>query len=303
MPRAGAAGLTGQATPAALVAMVEEYIAEHPAAAILEDGRVLFDMRSAKYSIAETHGRCVLQLWSEERNLVRTVVDAQPRAGSLRLLTRRMGAPKPVALELVPACERRTPTARDTARRQYLRQLERVIERAFPEWKADGLRTATDLEHSFGPAYVRGHLLSGTKAEALIGVGADESSATVDGVLTLGLLWLDYCREHSVGKRAGANRHFGGLKVIVPQGMGRTTAERMVWLNHSTASYQLFELDERSDEITEVDFRDIGNVESRLVHAFDVSAALERARAGIDRVMALVPPPSRGRVEVRARRS
>jgi hypothetical protein len=228
MPRAGAAGTTGEAVPAAaLVAMVEEYIAEHPAAAILEDGRVLFDMRFAKYSIAESHGRCVLQLWSEERNLVRTVVNAQPRAGSLRLLTRRMGAPKPVALELVPTCERRTPTARDTARRQYLRLLERVMERAFPEWKVDGLRAATDLEHSFGPAYVRGCLLSGTKAEALIGVGAEESSAMVDGVLTLGLLWLDYCREHSVGKRAGAPRHYGRLKVIMPQGMGRTTAERM----------------------------------------------------------------------------
>lgn len=114
---------------------METYVAEHPAAAILEDGRVLFDMRFAKYSIAESHGRCVLQLWSEERNLVRTVVDAQARAGSLRLITRRMGAPKPTALEVVAACDRRTPTVRDTARRQYLRLLERVVQRAFPSGK------------------------------------------------------------------------------------------------------------------------------------------------------------------------
>jgi hypothetical protein len=291
----------GGPAPATLAAMIEAYVAEHPAAAILEDGRVLFDLRIAKYSIADSHGRCVLQLWSEERNVVRTVVDAQPRAGSLRLMTRRMGAPKPIALEIVPTCDRRTPTVRDTARKQYLRLLKRVMLREFPEWKVDGLRAATDLEHSFGPAYVRGHLLRGTRAEALIGVGADESSAMVDGVLTLGLLWLDYCREHSATRRSGGDRHFGGLKVIVPQGMWRTTAERMAWLNHGAAAFQLFELDERSEELTEIDFRDSGNLQSRLSHAFDVTAALERAQSGVDRVLALVPSAARARVEVRAR--
>jgi hypothetical protein len=37
---------------------------------------VLFDMRFAHYAVSEQHGRCLLQLWSEERNLVRTVVEA-----------------------------------------------------------------------------------------------------------------------------------------------------------------------------------------------------------------------------------
>jgi len=286
--------------PAALAAMVEAYIAEHPAAAILEDGRVLFDMRTARYSVAESHGRCVLQLWSEERNLVRSVVSAQRRAGCLRMMTRRMGTPKPVAIEVVPNADRRTPTARDASRRQYLRRLERVLLRAFPEWKPDGFRAATDLEHSFGPAYVRGHLLRGTAAEAVIGVGADESSAMVDGVLTLGLLWLNFCREQSLQKRRG-NRHYGELKVVVPYGAAQTTAERMVWLHHGTAQFRLFTLDERSEELVEVDFRDIGNVESRLAFAFDLPAALQRAEAGIERVMALVPAAARGRVEMRAR--
>ena len=280
--------------------MIEAYLTEHPAAAVLEDGRVLFDMRAARYSVAESHGRCLLQFWSEERNIVRTVVAVQHRASCLRLMTRRMGAAKPVALELVPTPDRRTPTARDTSRRHYLRRLERVLQRAFPDWKPDGLRAATDLEHSFGPAYARGHLLRGTAAEAVIGVGQDESPAMIDGVLTLGLLWLDYCREHSL-KQSGASRHYGGLKVIVPAGAARTTAERMVWLNHGLAAFQLFTLDERSEELTEVDFRDAGNVKSRLVHAFDVTAALDRAQSGVERVLALIPAAARGRVEARAR--
>ncbi len=287
-----------ESTPSAgqLTRYIEEYLALHPAAAVLEDGRVLFDMRIARYAVSEQHGRCLLQLWSEERNLMRAVIDVQQRAHSLRLLTRRMGVAKPQALELVPTSDRRTPTARDAARRNYQRLLDRVLTRAFIGSKVDGLRSAMDLEHSFGPAYVRGRLLRGTAADAVIGVSEAESSSTIDGILTLGILWLDYCREH-----AGGRRHFGGLKIAVPPGAWRTTAERIAWLNHSVADFQLFTLDERSEEFAPIDFRDTGNLQSHLVHAFSAAAAVERCQAGIDRLLELVPPAAKDRVEIRPR--
>jgi hypothetical protein len=153
-----------------------------------------------------------------------------------------------------------------------------------------------DLEHSFGPAYVRGRLLKGTAAEAVIGVSEAESASTIDGVLTLGILWLDHCRQHG-----DSRRHFGGLKVVVPAAAWRTTAERMAWLNHAAADFQLFTLDERSEELAQVDFRDTGNLDSRLVHAFSSAAAIERAQDGVARLMALVPPAARERVELRPR--
>jgi hypothetical protein len=220
---------------------IEDYLSDHPAAAVLEDGRVLFDMRTARYSVSEKHGRCLLQLWSEERNLIRTVVELQERTHCLRLITRRMGTAKPQALEFIANQDRRTPSAREGARKNYQHVLERAITRSFVGFKADGLRSAMDLEHSFGPAYVRGRLLKGTAAEAVIGVSAAESGAVADGILTLGILWLDHCRQ-----RGGGRRHFGGLKVIVPAGAWRTTAERMAWLNHSAAQFELFTLDERT---------------------------------------------------------
>src|ERR1035441_8471189 len=96
---AGAESASPQPEVARLVQAIEAYLADHPAAAVLEDGRVLFDMRSARYAVSEQHGRCLLQLWSEERNLVRTVVEFKERAQCLRLMTRRMGAAKPQALE------------------------------------------------------------------------------------------------------------------------------------------------------------------------------------------------------------
>jgi hypothetical protein len=290
------AGPIVDVTPAARLAQqIEEYLLRHPAAAFLEDGRVLFDMRTTRYSTKDSHGRCLLELWSDERNLVRTVVEVHERATGLRVMTRRMGATRPQALELVASSDRRTPTARDAARRNYQRLLERVLTRQFIGAKVDGLRSAMDLEHSFGPAYVRGRLLKGAAADAVIGVGRCESGAMVDGILTLGVLWLDYCRQ-----KADARRHFGGLKVIVPAGSWRTTAERMAWLNHAAANFELYTLDERSEELIQVDFNDTGNLESRLMHAFSVEAAIERCKAGIDRLMELVPEGAQQRVELRA---
>jgi hypothetical protein len=282
--------------PGELVRRIEEYLSEHPSAAVLEDGRVVFDMRTARYSATESHGRCLLQLWSEERNVMRTVVSVQPRAQCLRIMTRRMGAPKPQLLEFSPTGDRRTPSARDTTRRNYQKLLQRVLEREFIGSKVDGMRSAMDLEHSFGPAYTRGRLVKGTAARAVIGVNAAEPGATVDGVLTLGILWLEFCRQ-----RTEARRHVGGLMVIVPPGAWRTTAERMLWLNHAAADFQLFTLDERSEELAPVDFRDAGNLQSRLVHAFRNQSAIERCRAALDRFLALVPAGARPRIEIMAR--
>ncbi len=298
MVPARASGKAGaeNVSPGLLAEEIEDYLAEHGAAAVLEEGRIIFDMRRARYSVTQSHGRCVLQFWSEERNLIRSVVGVESRAQCLRLMTRRMGAAKPQALELVPSSDRRTPSARETARRTYQRVLERAMTRAFTGAKVDGLSSAMDLEHSFGPAYVRARLVRGTTADAVIGVGEAESPTVVDGVLTLGVLWLDYCRLHSEGRR-----HVGGLKVVVPAGTWRTTAERMAWLNPEAAGFELYSLDERREELTPIDFRDTGNIESRLVHAFSAEAAIERCRAGIDRLMTLAPEGASTRTDIHPR--
>jgi hypothetical protein len=260
-------------SPSELAQTIEEYLADHPAAAVLEDGRVLFDMRTARYAVSEQHGRCLLQLWSEERNLMRTVVEVQERAQCLRLATRRMGAAKPQTLELVPTSDRRTPTAREAARRNYQRLLERVLTRQLHRLQGGRPALGDGPGAQLWPGLCARALLRGTAADAVIGVSEAESASMVDGVLTLGILWLDHCRQHGDGRR-----HFGGLKVIVPAGAWRTTAERMAWLNHAAADFQLFTLDERSEELVAVDFRDTGNLDSRLVHAFSAARPSSAAR-------------------------
>lgn len=278
---------------------LESFLAEHPGAAVLEDGRVLFDMREAHYALSAEHGRCVLQLWSEERNIVRTVIGLDVRKDALRLQVRRFGQTRPQMLHLLADRDQRTPSTRAAIRSRYLKQLEHMLPRTFGDWKIGALRGSMDLEHSFGPAYARGLLIRGQSAWALIAVNGEESQATIDGILTLGLLWLSRCRERAEGARNGQVRHVEGLRVIVPEGCGAVTQSRMGWLDTAQAKWELYECDAHGDELLPVEIGRNGNLEMRLVQSFDSTAALERLQAGIAEVMALLPAGARERVEQR----
>src|ERR1700745_77165 len=193
---------------------LESFLAEHSGAAVLEDGRVLFDMLEARYALSAEHGRCVLQWWSDDRNIVRTVTGLDVRKDALRLQVRRFGQTRPQILHLLADRDQRTPSTRAAIRPRYLKQLEHVLLRGFGDWKIETLSSSMDLEHSFGPAYARGLLARGQSAWALIAVNAEESQATIDGILTLGLLWLNRCRDRAQrstsGKGGGGHKHVGG---------------------------------------------------------------------------------------------
>ena len=278
---------------------LESFLAVHPGAAVLEDGRLLFDMREARYALSAEHGRCVLQLWSEERNIVRTVTGLDVRRDALRLQVRRFGQARPQMLHLLADRDQRTPSTRAAIRSRYLKQLEHLLPRAFGDWKIEALRGSMDLEHSFGPAYARGLLIRGQSAWALIAVNAEESQATIDGILTLGLVWLTRCRERARNSRSGHERHVEGLRVIVPEGHAAMTQSRMGWLDGSQAKWELYECDARADELQELGIGRNGNLEMRLVRNFDSTAVLERLQAAIAQVLALVPDAARERVQRR----
>lgn len=55
-------GVSEAASAGKLARSVEEYLAQHPAAALLGDRRMIFDLRRARYSVGESHGRCLRPL-------------------------------------------------------------------------------------------------------------------------------------------------------------------------------------------------------------------------------------------------
>ncbi len=287
--------VTPALAPAALQASLERFFADNPRACVVEDGVVLFDMALARWSVDSTGGRCVLQLWSEERTLSRTILTLQERSGGLRLEARRFGQTRPQVLRVAPDRDQRTPSARVTGRKQYLRLLARVLERHFPEWPLVELTGAADLEHSFGPSYARGILQRGQSAWAVVAIHGDESQSAVDGVLTIAILWLEQCRE-----RGGGRRLVEGVKLIAPAGMDGTLRERLAWMHSEAAKWELWTLDAAREQLEPRDGPDSGNMHSRLVHAFRPESVLERFSASRERVLGLVPAEGRGRVEVLA---
>jgi hypothetical protein len=284
--------LPEEQSPETIAAAIEEFLSLHPQSVVLEDGRVVFDMRTAKYSLSSEHGRCTLQLWSEDANFVRRVIAKRLREGILRLSVLRFGQTKPQSLEILANRDRRTPSERESVRVKYLRVLERVLQRAFPEWKLDGLSSAMDLERSFGPAYARGRLVQGQRAWVVVAVNPQETQATIDGALTVGILWLDRCRATGDGRRV-----WQGLKVIVPRGAAALAASRMTWLNDRAAQWELWELDDATEELTQRDLQDHGNIATHIVHAPNHATVHERFGEAARQVMALVPEGSRADVE------
>ena len=263
---------------------VEDFLVSARDAVIIEDGAVVFDLAQSKYSISGERNKCLLHLWSSERNLVRRVLDAEVKNEILRLAVQRLGQTKPTKLEICRERDRRTPTAKRAARVAYQRVLQRVLLRRFAGFTVDRLSTSMDLERSFGPVYARGLLHRGQSAFVVLGVNGQETRGSIDAALTFGILWLDACRVAKAGKFI-----VEGLKLFLPPGTSALTRERMAHLNPVAAKWQLYELEERDDNLKELDISDCGNVATRLVHSTDELAAQERFAAAILRVHDLMP--------------
>ncbi len=272
-------------TPEAIADAIRQHLAAHPASVLLEDGAVLFDLATARCTLESRAAACVLHLWSDERNLVRRIVAANPRGPVLRLTAMRFGQARTHSLELAPARGVRSIGTREARRRRFVAEITRLLERAFPDDRPSGLRSATDLERSFGPAFCRGSLVHGREAWAIVAVDAEESQTTIDGILSIGLLWLEHLREQHAGRRL-----YRGLRLLLPDGTAATTLSRLRWLRRDATLFELYTLNRRTQELTLCDPDDGGNQQTRLQHAPDLDATHDRLGPAIAKVVALLPP-------------
>jgi hypothetical protein len=141
-----------------------------------------------------------------------------------------------------------------------------------------------DLEHSFSPVYTRALVRQGNSAFAVLGVNATETQSSIDAALGFGILWLEASR-----RICPAWIVIEGLRLFVPPGTSAVLQQRMANLNRDLAKWELYELDERSEQLTPVDTSDAGTIATRLVHAPEEPAVLQRFAASIAQVLAVVP--------------
>jgi len=271
-------------TPEILTRTVQDFLNEAASAVVLEDGAVAFDLEQAKYSISGEYNKCLLHLWSPERNTVRRVLDAEVKSGTLRLFVQKLGQARPSKLEICRERDRRSPSTKKAARLAYQHKLRRAVERHWPGLAITQLTTGTNLEKSFGPIYTRGMLRQGQSAFALLGVNAEETQASIDAALTFGIVWLDVCREGRAAKFL-----VEGLKLVVPRGSSALVRERMANLNPQAAKWGLYEFDEHDGALVAIDCADRGNVATRMVHTPDELAVRVRFAEAIAKIETLLP--------------
>ena len=270
--------LTSAIAPDALSKMLESFLADNPHAVALENGELLFDFSTARYSVSG-EGKCVLHIWSEERNAVRRVLNAELKPGLLRLSVLRFGQSQPTILEICADRDQRSATALRAIRSRYKQVFERVLLREFPGYKLEAISNRADLEHSCSPVYARGVLRQGQLAFAILGVSAEETQPSIDAALSFGILWMHRQREQL------ANRvHLAGLKLFAPAGRSEMLRQRMAHLDRDAAKWQLYELDERAETCAPLDCEDSGNIVTRLVRAVDGDAARARFAGSIGRI-------------------
>jgi hypothetical protein len=271
-------------TSQTLASTLEGFLSGSSNAVVIEDGSVVFDLGQAKYSISGESNKCLLHLWSPERNVVRRVLDVENKGETLRVTVQRMGQARPTKLDICRERDPRTGSAKRAARVSYQRVLERVLRKTFPDLTIVQLSTSMDLEKSFGPVYARGLVKRGQSGFAVLGVNRQELQSSIDAALTFGILWLDVCRQAQAGKLV-----VEGLKLFLPDGCSAVVRERMARLNPVAAKWQLYELEERGEDLKRLEISDQGNISTRLVRCPDETEIHARFSAPVALVKALMP--------------
>jgi len=267
---------------------------------VREDGEWLAELSGLRCEVRREGKYPLIHLWSEECNLVRRVLCIAERSlDHISLEVQRFGRSKPGRLEFVCA-EAPRPAGR-LAREKFRARFRQILTERFPDERVESLTTSPDLEHSFSASYARGVLQRGQQAWAVMGVSASEGPATIDAILSFGLLWLHWTREHA--DRRGVE----GLRLVLPEGAGATTVHRLQALGPS-ANVELYELQESTWGLRRIDPRDAGNVATWLTPRREVEETLADARDFIQRIRALareaidaVVPPGTREVAVRFR--
>ena len=222
----------------------------------MEAGEESIALSGDNFALDDRGSGLLLQAWDERRNLVRRVVgiDAETR-GTLALRIERFGK-KPGTVKLVDlargAGER---LELHGTRLEFREKLRRFLRRQFPASKIVELSTEANLEESLSPAYARAMIREGATAWAAIGAGPESLHA--DGILSFGLIWLDYLR------RREPRLTVRGLILLLPAGQEKTTCLRLRHLNTEVAQYRAFAYREDGFECA-LDISDYGNLDTHL---------------------------------------
>jgi hypothetical protein len=175
----------------------------------MEAGDDPYPITRDTFVVSTRSGRITIECWDQKRNLVRRVRSVKlERRGRIELEIEKFGAPSGAVtlVDLADAFNR--DASRRGARLKYREYFRRSLRRQLPEWRIAELSTEPDLQHTLSPAYPRAFLRKGSAG--LAAIGAADDALSPEGVLSFGLIWLDYLRKRE------RQISIEGLAIFVP---------------------------------------------------------------------------------------
>src|SRR5579864_7937282 len=211
---------------------IEAFVSGSLEPVVLEPGEPFIPILKDHYAIEQRGQRLTMQVWDDQRNLVRRILRIeQQQRGRLTLAVEKFARRE----GLIDLVDRARPATRDLQRKSsrmvFRERLRLFLSREFPEWKIAELSSEANLEHSLSPAFPRAFLRRGTRGWAAIGAGPEVEN--VGAALAFGLIWLDYLRQR---ERKVA---IEGLAIVVPAGKASPISLRLPFLDHGTAKFEL----------------------------------------------------------------
>ena len=247
---------------------------------VRENGEWLAALDGMRYEVRRHGEATLLHLWSARQSLVRRVlaVTAESRE-SIVIEVARFGHARPSRLEIVAASGK--PKGR-VAREQFRDRLRALLADQFPDEVVDSLVTSPDLHHSLSGSYARGIMHRGSEAHAVVAAAPEESSATIDGILTFALIWLDRTRNRA------SRQSIRGLRLFLPRGTSAITAHRMTALA-VPQEIELYEYDSLHWRVRRIAISDAGNLATWLLPRREADLALAAAAPDAERIRRLAP--------------
>jgi hypothetical protein len=239
--------------PALAEAAIRRFLAAARKPALIEPGEERFMLTRDTYALEWQGSRLLFQAWDETRNLARRIVGVhEEKVGKLELAIERFGGleGRISLLDLAragPAGQRRAP------RLVFREEFRRALRRQFPDWRLVELSAESNLEESLSPAYPRALIRKGGVGWAAIAAPPGATS----GVLTFGLIWLDYLRKRE--RRITVE----GLALFLPQDEARVACLRLPFLNPRAARFMAFVYTPDGYE-DRLDPADYGNLSTKL---------------------------------------
>ena len=240
-----------------VVDIVRRFLASCRRPVLVEDGEKPIPLVEGRYSLEPRGVGCLLHAWGEEGNLVRRIVRAgSVEKGRLDLRATAFGK-RDIRIALLDEAQRPGRVHRQAGQARFREFLRRILFRDYRDWTLVQLTSAPDLEHSLSPSYVRGVLRRGHQAWVVIAAPPGASVTANDQILTFGLIWFDYLRARA------DNYVLSGLRIFVPRGRARTTANRLAWLNPRVLRAELVEFGDAGN-VERFDQQDYGNLATEL---------------------------------------